>query len=104
MHLAKQRTVVVLPTPGGPAIIMLGAFPSREKTAKRETVSLLPTISSNVLGLYFSIQGRCRPLPLLLPLPLPPALEVEAVASADEVEGTAEAIILNALDVPIIQE
>ena len=43
--LARQRMVVVLPTPGGPAMIMFGTFPSRAKTAKRETVSSLPTIS-----------------------------------------------------------
>lgn len=36
---ARQRIVVVLPTPGGPAMMMLGTLPSRPKIANRDTVS-----------------------------------------------------------------
>uniref|UniRef100_A0A0K2TTQ2 Uncharacterized protein n=1 Tax=Lepeophtheirus salmonis TaxID=72036 RepID=A0A0K2TTQ2_LEPSM len=54
---AKHRIVVVLPTPGGPDMIILGAFPSWANVVRRETVSEFPTMSSNVFGRYFSIQG-----------------------------------------------
>merc|ERR1712001_564720 len=57
--LARHKIVVVLPTPGGPAMIMLGTLPSLAKTANLDTVSSFPTISSNVFGRYFSIQGTC---------------------------------------------
>ena len=56
-HLASAKMVVVFPTPGGPEIMMLGTFPSLANTASLWTVSGLPTISPNVLGRYFSIQG-----------------------------------------------
>merc|ERR1711983_502287 len=55
--LARHRIVVVLPTPGGPAMMIFGTFPCFANTAKRDTVSWLPTISLNSLGRYFSIQG-----------------------------------------------
>lgn len=74
---AKQRMVVVFPTPGGPAMMMFGTLPSRAKTDSLDTVSerkikpqvvvvfrysssfvpSLPTISSKVLGRYFSTHG-----------------------------------------------
>ena len=46
--LAKQRMVVVLPTPGGPAMMMLGTLPSLANTLSLLTVSWLPTISWNI--------------------------------------------------------
>lgn len=72
---AKHRIVVVFPTPGGPymgystmkilmrnyfqlrfftAIMTFGAFPWVANTARRPTISSLPTISSNFCGRYFS--------------------------------------------------
>merc|ERR1719430_435014 len=64
--LARHIIVVVFPTPGGPAMMMFGTFPSLAKTATLLTVSWLPTISGKVVGRYFSIQGTFRPLPALL--------------------------------------
>merc|ERR550532_2008976 len=55
--LARQRMVVVFPTPGGPAMMMLGTFPSLANTLSLLTVSWLPTISWNEDGRYFSIHG-----------------------------------------------
>merc|ERR1719436_2049194 len=60
--LARQRMVVVFPTPGGPAMMMLGTFPSLANTLSLLTVSWLPTISWKVTGRYFSIQGTCLAL------------------------------------------
>merc|ERR1719430_385884 len=59
--LARHIMVVVLPTPGGPAMMMFGTFPSLANTASLATVSWLPTISGKVLGRYFSIQGTFLP-------------------------------------------
>lgn len=53
--LARHKIVVVLPTPGGPAMMIFGALPCFAKTANLWIVSSFPTMSSKTCGLYFSI-------------------------------------------------
>lgn len=55
---AKHNIVVVLPTPGGPAMIILGQLPCWANTDNLDTVSSLPTMSENTCGRYFSILNR----------------------------------------------
>jgi hypothetical protein len=54
---ARHVTDVVLPVPGGPAMMRLGMLPSSAMTRRRATVSELPTMSSRFKGRYFSIKG-----------------------------------------------
>ncbi len=42
--LAKHTMVVVLPTPGGPDMMMFGTLPSRANTDSRDTVSEIKEI------------------------------------------------------------
>jgi hypothetical protein len=51
---AIARMLVVLPVPGGPANIILGMFPFSAITLRRLTTSSFPTMSSTLLGRYFS--------------------------------------------------
>ena len=55
---ARQRTEVVFPMPGGPVKMRLGILPVEAIAARRSTASLLPTISSILIGRYFSTQGN----------------------------------------------
>ena len=54
---ARQVTEVVLPEPGGPAMMRLGMLPSSAMMRRRATVSTLPTMSPRRRGRYFSIKG-----------------------------------------------
>merc|ERR1711935_531085 len=54
---ARQRTEVVFPIPGGPVKMRLGTLPVEAMAARRSTASLFPTISSILVGRYFSTQG-----------------------------------------------
>lgn len=51
-----QRTLDVLPTPGGPDKMRLGMVPCETQERRVLTLSVFPKTSSRCLGLYFSNQ------------------------------------------------
>src|SRR2546422_4038898 len=53
---ARAIALVVLPVPAGPANRRCGRFPAFTYAFRRETTSSWPTISSRVVGRYFSTQ------------------------------------------------
>src|SRR2546427_7470643 len=60
---ARAIALVVLPVPAGPANRRCGRFPAFTYAFRRETTSSWPTISSRVVGRYFSTQISCMSPP-----------------------------------------